>query len=177
MEVSFSDLEKSLKRRGDIIYKTIQYEQDGHFYHFSPDYFREMLHQYLHSVDTCFYYRNIEARNPRSYGLSIYETLKSEKGVQVLIADRRAAHVLWEHKKIMCERIRFLISEKYLLDGSEYLYEGMQEIQRLVFDLKNILLKYQMRPERANVQTVQERLSEIQKKEVSCLRDLYDRIL
>ncbi len=62
-------------------------------------------------------------------------------------------------------------------DGSKYLYEGMQEIGRMVFDLKNILLKYQMCPERANVQTIQARLSEIQKKEASCLRDLYDRIL
>ena len=177
MEISFSDLEKSLKRRGDIIYKTIQYEQDGHFYHFSPDYFREMLYEYLHSVDSCFYYRNIETRDPRRYGLSIYEELKSEKGVQILIADRRVAHVLWEHKQIMCERIRFLISEKYLPDGSENLYEVMQEIQSMVFDLKNILLKYQMRPERANVQVIQERLSEIQKKEAECLQDLYDRIL
>lgn len=177
MEVSFSDLEKSLKRRGDIKYKTIQYEQDGHFYQFSPEYFREMLHQYLYSVDSCFYYRNTEARDPRRYGLSIYEELRSEKGVQVLIADRRVAHVLWEHKQIMCKRICFLISGKYLPDGSEYLYEGMQEIGRMVFDLKNILLKYQLRPERANVKTIQERLSEIQKKEGSCLRDLYDRIL
>ncbi len=89
-----------------------------------------------------------------------------------MIADRRVAHVLWEHKQIMCERIRFLISGKYLPDGSEYLYEGMQEIGRMVFDLKNILLKYQMRPQRANVQTIQERLSEIQIIEAGCLRDL-----
>ena len=131
----------------------------------------------MYSVDSCFYYRNTEARDPRHYGVSVYEELKSEKGVQVLIADRRVAHVLWEHKQIMCERIRFLISGKYLPDGSEYLYEGMQEIGRMVFDLKNILLKYQMRPQRANVQTIQERLSEIQIKEAGCLRDLYDSIL
>ena len=91
-------------------------------------------------MDSCFYYRNTEARDPRHYGLSVYEELKSEKGVQVLIADRRVAHVLWGHKQIMCERIRFLISGRYLPDGSEYLYEGMQEIGRMVFDLKNILL-------------------------------------
>ena len=127
-------------------------------------------------MDSCFYYQNIEARDQRSYGLSIYNELKTEQGIQVLISDRRVAHVLWEHKYMMCERILYLMSEQYLPKDSETLYNQMVEVKQLVFDLKNILLKYQMRPDRINVELIQNRMDEICQKETMCLQDLYNKI-
>lgn len=176
MQMSFVDFRKSLEQRKDILYKTIQYEQDGHFYKFNIQYFREMLHQYLESIDSCFYYQNTEARDTRTYGRAIYEELKTETGIKVLIEDRRIAHVLWEHKHMMCERIQYLISENYLPVGSEDLYDKMREIEQEVFDLKNVLLKYQIRPERIREEKICQFIDEICEKEAACLQELYNRI-
>lgn len=176
MRMSFTDFEYSLKKRGDILYKTVQYEQDAHFYQFDICYVKEMLHQYLASLDSCFYYQSIETRDKRVYGRAVYEELKTKKGIRAFIQDRRVAHVLWEHKRMMCERIRYLICEGYLPDGAEDLYCQMHEVEQKVFDLKNILLKYQMRPDRIKEEVICQCVDEIRDKETICLQALYDQI-
>ncbi len=55
--------------------------------------------------------------------------------------DRRIFHVLWEHKRCMLNRIRYMSEHRYL-NNSEQIAEAYAEVERKSLAHRNMILKY-----------------------------------
>ncbi len=172
--VRFSDVRTSIEK-GRTELKLITYKQDAYFYEFKDAYVREVFREYLYGINSKIHTQYLFPADNRKYGIEIYDELASDMGINVLISDRRISHLLWEHKKIMIRRIRYMqhlriLSDK-LLEDAICRYES---IEKKVFNLKNILLKIQLRPEKANREALKECLREICEAERVCLTMLLE---
>ena len=85
----------------------------------------------------------------RVYGIRIYEELQTQKGLEVLVSDRRVSYVLYEHKVIMEKRIEYMWQEE-LIDKE--LYDTLKETAHLLvttaFNLIHVCQKYRLRPDK-----------------------------
>ena len=168
--IGYKDMKKSLKRPCLDRVKVICYEQDGHGYPFEKEYVKKMLKGYLQSenasVDTEF----LLPQDHRKYGLDIYDELMTEQGMQVFLSDRRVSYVLWEHKYYMKERIDYLTQKEiFNNEGRDLLLPEAEQLVDISFNLRNLVQKYQMRPEKTNVKLIQQGLLEMKEKEKSLL--------
>lgn len=175
-QIGYADLRESLKRNRKGLFQVITYRQDGYHFRFHAGYVRKMIQEYLDGVNSSEMMQHMAPIVDRSYGMEIYDELVSDRGIEVLISDRRVAHVLWEHKLCMAERIAYLTVIGVLepRDGME-LEHTMKELADKVFDLKNILLKYQRRPEKTDADLIKQYLEVIKSGEKKCLEKLLER--
>jgi hypothetical protein len=50
----------------------------------------------------------------------------------------KALHVLCDHKKLMAERVKYLLSEKIFIAGAEPLIASFDEINRQMLSIRNV---------------------------------------
>lgn len=174
-KIKYRDFKKSLEEDETVLFQVITYEQDAYHFRFSGKYVKSMIQEYLDGNNSGEKLQHLVPLMERSYGIKIYDELMSGQGLEVLIADRRVAHVLWEHKRCMAARIDYLVAIGILEENiGRDLAAEMQSISDLVFDMKNILLKYQMRPERKDDVKIRKYLQEIYERERECLDRLIE---
>ncbi len=173
--IRYRDFRQSLNCNKDILFQVITYQQDGYHFRFNGNYVKGMIREYLDGINSSEKMQHIVPRMKRSYGMKIYEDLMSDRGIEVLISDRRVAHVLWEHKKCMVERIEYLVEIGILEENTGQDLAGeMQCICELVYDMKQILLKYQMRPDKKDDEKIRKYLQQICGRERECLERLIE---
>lgn len=104
----------------------------------------DSMNDYLHSVNTSkrlrFHSHGIEGQ----YGLDIYAGLQQYFRLLAegkLNLDVRSLHILWEHKKMMTARIRYL-QQLGALDEASTVLEGYIRLEGDALVLRNMLLKY-----------------------------------
>lgn len=108
------------------------------------------LNDYLRSFDSSLRYKPLiysyglnSETGDLCYGLSVYaslmEYLESVKRGQSSL-DIRPFHILWEHKKIMVERIKYMIDNVYIEDDG--LLEKAEQLEKVVLSIRNLLLKH-----------------------------------
>lgn len=168
-EITFSDLKKSMwERQSDL--KIVTYHQDAYFYEFDRLYVMNTLQEYLAGTNSKIHTQYLFPKDDRVYGIQIYDELKKDAGIDLMISDRRMAHVLWEHKKLMIQKIEYLVYLKELTteQGAE-LVNAYTDIEKLVYNMKNLLLKYQMCPQRTNYNDIRTIIDQVCCLEKDCL--------
>lgn len=171
--LSYKNFEKSIRHYAEENVKTLHYAEDGHSYLFQPLYVRKMLQEYLNSLNSSISTEFILPQDDRKYGLAIYDGLMSEQGIKVLLSDRRVSYLLWEHKYHMKGRIDYLTAQGiFSKEERESLQKDMTEILDITFNLRNMIQKYQMRPEKTDTELLKKWLSDIKKKEQHLLEKL-----
>jgi hypothetical protein len=65
----------------------------------------------------------------------------------------RHLHILWEHKKVMTERLRFLFAHQYL-EKDDILIAGYQDLTNRAEKLRNMLLMHMRRPSEGTVERI-----------------------
>lgn len=174
-QINYSDFKASIKRNEDTSFYVITYAQSGYHFRFHADYVKGMIEEYLNGVDSGKKLSHLVSLPQRTYGIKIYDDLASEQGIEVLISDRRVAHVLWEHKVCMVERIGYLTVLGILEPAiGEDIQSQMKTIQERVYDMKNILLKYQRCSDKKNLDLIKEYLQTIKDMEIKCLNRLLE---
>ena len=160
-EIRYRDLRRSIEE-GQSSLKVIDYHQDAYFYEYDRDYVMVMLEEYRTGTNSKIHMQHLSPKDTRIYGIKIYEELAKDAGIDLMISDRRIAHVLWEHKKLMIERIEYLayLKEITRAQGNE-LIERFTQIEKLVYNMKNLLLKYQMRPEKTDYRVIRDMINEV----------------
>lgn len=160
-KIRYCDIRRSIEE-GQSSLKVIAYHQDAYFYVFDRDYVRVMLEEYRTGTNSKIHMQHLSPKDNRIYGLKIYEELAKDEGINLMISDRRIAHVLWEHKKLMIERIEYLVYRKEISrkQGNE-LVDHFTQIEKLVYNMKNLLLKYQMRPEKTDYGVIRNMIREV----------------
>ena len=103
---------------------------------------RSLLEDYLYSKDSSLRYPGICVKRENcSFGLSVYDCITgSEQNFDSFLRDKRIAYFLMEHKKIMRDRVLFLIGKNIiskesaceLIEKSKKLYDISETILFLV---------------------------------------------
>lgn len=145
-------------------------------YQFDIALVKELLGDYLYSQNSSERVRGFY--NPTDdyyYGMQVYANLKLHYDVENIIhSDIRPLHVLWEHKKLMFQRIKYMIDKGYLKPDS-YL-DDYSEIERLALVCRNLLLKYRLSPNKSRIPNLTTQLDAIVEKEKAILDKLLNEI-
>ncbi|RXZ82788.1 hypothetical protein EBB07_09880 [Paenibacillaceae bacterium] len=124
----------------------------------------ELSRDYLFSRNTSKRTSIIASPMYRTYGIEVYDKitmlLYSSKR-QVL--DLRPLRVLWEHKKIMVQRIKFLKEHNIFYNTD--LEQGFKQIEDETNTVRNIALKYNMSQNQKLVHHIISKLSMIKERE------------
>lgn len=121
----------------DLIIKLNDYIEStdlssSHYYSFDTNDVEEV--EYMH-IDNGYKY---------TYGLDVYDAICEDLTKNEL--SHRPMHLLYEHKSLMCDRILFLIENKYL-DSNTKLVGKCEKIRSEFLLLRNLFLKYKISKE------------------------------
>ncbi|REK77603.1 hypothetical protein [Paenibacillus paeoniae] len=138
----------------------------------------DSMSDYLHSVNTSkrlrFHYESIKGY----YGLEIYTGLQEYFRLLAegsLNLDVRPLHILWEHKKMMTARIRYLQEQGALGEDSVAL-EGYTRLEGEAMVLRNMLLKYFYSRNNQTLRDIANRLEPMQAAEKQVLTALVEEL-
>lgn len=135
----------------------------------------ELLDDYINSRDTSERYRRYS--NPlrnKIFGFKTYECIK--KYLELLIdekmsIDLRIPYLLWEHKKCMLFRIKYLIDE-IGINSLSYFYDMYLEIEKNANTTIMLMIKYQITNKSTLIEKILLLINEIEKKEREILPEL-----
>lgn len=71
----------------------------------------QYLKEYYSSIDSNYVYRNMYTISRRQYGLNIYDVIVANLDK---LSDIRIIYIMWEHKILMKNRLRFLYQNNFL---------------------------------------------------------------
>jgi len=83
-------------------------------------------------------------------------------------SDIRILHFLWEHKKCMRARVRYLLDNGFL--QSENLYSNILELEKKLLVLRNLQLKYEITQDKGIIERIIAEITIIKQKEVEVFK-------
>lgn len=138
----------------------------------------EHLEDFLSSRNTSQRFRMLANPTNGAYGLATYECLKHFLASFLsppFSFDIRPVHILWEHKKCMAERLRYMETQGYL--KSEYGFSTQyDELARKAGMIRLMLLKFKITRSPDLIHRVLSRLDNITEVERDLLWGLLDKI-
>ena len=172
--IKYKEAEQSIKRYPEADIKRISYCQGLRWYEFIPEYVQKVCQDYLEGRNTeldAQAYFPIEKE--RVYGMKIYEQLNTNTGINVLVADRRLSYLLYEHKRLMKERLKYMYTKDLV---NVELYQKMSNIaDKLVktsFNLMHTTQKYRFRPDKQNDEILKTQLKELEKNDRKLMQSI-----
>lgn len=161
--VSYRDINETLKRNKSHIIKIITYCQGFRFYRFMPEYIQRICKDYLEEKNTELLMQAFLPTEKTVQGIGIYRELCTQKGINLLIADRRISYLLYEHKVIMEKRIEYMWEEKLI---NEELYKKIklfsETARTTAFNLVHLMQKYRFRPDKREDGLIKHMISEME---------------
>lgn len=182
-QIAFSELEQAIVH-ADL---TGHYDSDGlrlfkydpnAQYDFDLHWVRAQLADFLFGRNTSERFRMLANPADGAYGLATYPHLKSY--VESFLSppfsfDIRPVHILWEHKKSMVSRLKYMEARGYLKpdDGVSVQYD---ELARKTGMVRMMLLKFKKTRTAALINRVRSNLDNIAEVEQSLLQDVMQKI-
>lgn len=147
-------------------------------YDFDIHLVREHLEDFLFAKNTSQRFRMLANPTDGAYGLATYECLKhyiKSFLVPPFSFDIRPAHILWEHKKCMVDRLKYMETQGYLKSegGFSVQYEALA---RKTGMLRMMLLKFKITRSPDLIHRVLSNLDDIGEAEQSLLQDLVKKL-
>lgn len=138
-------------------------------YDFDLTLVQETLEDYLLSRNTSTRFRMVSPPwNHCAYGMETYSCLQ-QYYEQLLDGktsyDVRHVHSLWEHKKVMASRIKYMQEQTPYLDESDHLLASFEELERKALNARNLMLKYYMKKETETLVKIMNYLEEMEAQE------------
>ncbi|MWC27647.1 hypothetical protein [Paenibacillus sp. MMS18-CY102] len=145
-------------------------------YDFDVYFVAESIKEYIHSTNTSDKYRMFKNSTPGEYGLNVYTTLGTFLEENPDFRDYKPLHILFDHKVLMLERIKFMGMHGFL-SNSEEIYEQYTAVFENIRNARNLFLKKLFK----NSATINNRIIEIlhiaQNKEKEVLQLLLDNLI
>lgn len=118
---------------------------DTAYYEVDPVLIRRTLREYINSVDTKDHFRmNRNRFNDTTFGISVYDRvydrIQKQMSEEEPDFDIRALHIMYDHKVLMLERIKYLMANGYL-DVNDDLVNEYAEVVKNVKAARNLLIK------------------------------------
>lgn len=175
-DISYSDFDNALKNCSTLEYiTTIKYNPDVHFYYLNLKcmikFLREYLSGYNSSID-CSYFL---PETPEYFGIKIYDNYLDDNNFPIFLKDKRISYIICEHKKIMHERIKFLIKRRVLSEseGAEFLVQT-KELLEISNVLMMLVIKNQLKEDVNIYPKIINILKELKEKEIIIYKRLIE---
>lgn len=177
-EITFDNL---LEAYSKADYRSLWYANDIQLlkierettYEFNLPLVLNQLNGYLHSTIN---YRPALMPVPEDQlacGLEVYRYLKNaliSMSKQKMVTDVRPLHILWEHKKCMRERIRYLLDRKMITN--EELHTHYKAIESTIDNCRLMFLLYEKSRDQNVLAKIMKKLDEVSKAEKEVLKEL-----
>lgn len=129
-------------KKSEVI--SAEYELDNQIYGLNLERIEKFLQDYLTGNNSSKEIDYFASSQDCTYGIDIYmELVKDLKNIKLLVVDKRITYVLYEHKRIMKDRVDYLYKNQVF--GKEdytYLSDGMQQICKKANSIMNLILRY-----------------------------------
>lgn len=167
-----------LKERLTADHHTYFYKYEPHSpYPFDKTAAIDQLRDYLNG-ETHLNRINYNSDNEEAFGIKVYDYLQlyfdAVEGNDSRLGDRndvRHLHVLWEHKKMMSERIGYLVDEG-IIPYDEELVAGYKDITKRAMKLRDQYIRHEIREDKEMFERLRLRFDEFQKEEPVLLQKL-----
>ncbi|MVP01217.1 hypothetical protein [Paenibacillus lutrae] len=159
-------------------YDSFKYDMKLGKYDLDLELMVDMMADYLHGVNTGDRLKLYLNPEPGFYGMNVYKALKDYFSLLLqdqINLDVRQMHILWEHKKMMIARIRYLQELGYLGEEVTSL-EAFIKIEKEVFTLRNMLLKFFVSRNTTIIENIIKALDGIHDAEKEAIQDLINQI-
>ena len=131
----------------------------------------ELLKDYVLSRDTSLRYGLRRDRRSDLFGMRVYELFQAYADAVLSCRqglDIRAFHLLWEHKRLMLARIRWLMDNGWLPHDPRLIADYGQ-VERMAFEIRGHAVKTAASQETAYMQTAVSELRSMEDQEVAVL--------
>jgi hypothetical protein len=161
--------------------RSLNYIDFNHEYTFDPELAAELIEDYLNGENTLKKRRipSEQFKKDLLFGMDIYshlqcyyERFKKEE----VPYDIRPLHVLWDHKKMMVQRIQYM-GKRGFLKNAIHLQQKYQELENQALILRNLLIAYSLREDNKYIVKIIKGLGEIASKEKPLLVEMLDNIV
>ena len=163
----------------DSLVKLYKYNPNNLAIPFDMKRFIELLKGFVQGESTGLGFSNILPEDNYTYGLKVFEVMLQEQRAKYVIQhDQRVVYLIYEHAKLMAERLEFFRHRRYLSeDEFERLEYLCTEMVRCIESMKNLVLKNKIKESYNELILV--RLEQVYQKEkefyTSFLKVLLDR--
>lgn len=179
-KISFSQFEEAFFSETAMIeYVHLLKRKEGYKYDFDLPFVYEMLEDYYYSRNTSERYSKCsDVLTDRLWGLEVYKGLSGYFNSLInenARYDIRPLHILYEHKKCMVSRLKYMNDNGYINDYS-YLYDNYINIENKTLVMRNLQLKYSATRDKQYLNNIIDILVEIEQKEKELLEIFLDKI-
>ncbi|NWL88098.1 MULTISPECIES: hypothetical protein [unclassified Paenibacillus] len=187
--IPFRELVEAIQSMRQLLNNNLTADHHTYFYKYephSPYPFDKMaaidqLRDYLNG-ETHLNRINYNPDEEEAFGIKVYDYLQMyydavENNDARLVErnDVRHLHVLWEHKRMMSERIEYLVEEGIIPDDRE-LVEGYKEISKKILKLRDQYIRHEIRADKDVYKRLRLRINELREEEPVLLQKLISRL-
>jgi len=173
LENAYWNIEVPTVYTGKIhVFRKLSVEDMVHGYDIDPRVIKTGINNYLNSICTM----KVESSEPLIFGYDAIKNLISiiQKNKRKPL-DIRVFHLLWDHKTIMINRIKYMFDRNLITDG-EYFLKSYEDIAYKYLFLRNLVLKFNMSRDTKLLPSVHAYLQEHALHENSILKKMMDSI-
>ena len=158
----------------------IQKNVDTCYYNVDTTLIRDTLREYLSSADTKNHFRMMRNRfNDTTFGVKVYDRVLDRINMQMSKKepdfDIRALHVMYDHKVLMYERIKYLMANGYL-NYDQDLLDTYQLVVKNMLTARNLLIKISINGNLEDASRFKMYFGIAKEKEVSVLLEVLSRL-
>lgn len=145
-------------------------------YNIDFNYIIQLLKEYAYAYNSSERFRLLKNPVPDSinvFGITIYSFLENyiERVINKEVVFKvDAAHILWEHKKCMVERLRYL-QENYGFPEAK-LIQSFQAIEEKTLAMRNLFIKFLVTRNEKHLMKAKGMIGAIAKQEIECIEQL-----
>jgi len=153
---------------------------DVMYYDVDTTLIRDTLREYLNSTDTKNHFRMMRNRfSDTTFGVEVYDRVLERINKQLSMEepdyDIRALHIMYDHKAIMYERLKYLMANGYL-NYDEELLDSYGVVVRNVLTARNLLIKISINEDVSEASRFKTYFNIAKEKEVAVLLEVLSRM-
>jgi len=185
LQISFDEFQDAVQSMRHLLKEKLTADHHTYFYKYEPHSpypfdktaAIDQLRDYLNG-ETHLNRINYNPDEGEAFGIKVYDYLQmyydavqqgdSRLGYRV---DVRHLHVLWEHKKMMSERIDYLV-EQGMIPYDEELVEGYKDITKRALKLRDQYIRHEMREDKEIYERLRLRFDQFREEEPVLLQKL-----
>lgn len=114
---------------------------DSAGYELNIPYLVRMLQEYMDGVDSSQSTVQMVRQERTTYGMKVYDDFMSPEGILGIMKDQRASQLLYEHKRCMRDRVKYLVHRGMLPEWTEDQMKQMEDIYQTSQNLRNLTVK------------------------------------
>ena len=173
-EISFDTFWEAFNHCDSRDYHVLKYNPDKSTYKLDLELINSSLESYISGRNTSNDYSRISVPGTEIYGMDIYaELIKNSTTINAFMKDDRIAYLLFEHKKIMRDRINYLTARKIFNHNDiSDINKSMLEIYYKSEIIKNLVIKFKIYKDQDIINRITVLMKELIKLETKCYSGL-----